>query len=233
LAIQIIYHEIRRYGHGYCSIDAVEMGIVRMFKIRVRGKFYLSCWIATAFLATACQGNSTVDSSHGDSIGQLNGFLAKNGNVIRVEDVPITVQMGSDVPSLIKDACGQAAETLNKAAGRDLLKLSSNGSASRFSILWGVSRSSQPDHQASTELTIEKNTIVGAEIGFDTAHFTYSNLPDPTNVDAESVCLHELGHMLGFAHSTSTKSFMYPVLQNGQVRRQLSEADLRNFGQIY
>jgi uncharacterized repeat protein (TIGR01451 family) len=44
--------------------------------------------------------------------------------------------------------------------------------------------------------------------------------------DFETVAMHELGHGIGLGHSTDTSSVMYPSLANGDVRRDLSTADL-------
>jgi hypothetical protein len=54
---------------------------------------------------------------------------------------------------------------------------------------------------------------------------------DPSQIgsseyDFETVAMHELGHGIGLGHSTDTFSVMYPTLANGNVRRDLSTADL-------
>ena len=47
-----------------------------------------------------------------------------------------------------------------------------------------------------------------------------------TNVDLQSLIVHELGHVLGLAHNATTGSVMNITLEDGQDRRKLGVVDL-------
>jgi predicted Zn-dependent protease len=61
-------------------------------------------------------------------------------------------------------------------------------------------------------------------------NFSYNMSDDTsfTNVDLDSLLVHELGHVLGLAHNTEDGSAMHATLDEGQVRRKLGDVDLQD-----
>lgn len=82
--------------------------------------------------------------------------------------------------------------------------------------------------QARTTIYWSGNQIFEADMRIDAQNFTfnYSDTTSFSNVDLDSLILHELGHVLGLAHTTAVGSAMHATLDEGQVRRQLGQIDL-------
>ncbi|KAF9661535.1 hypothetical protein SADUNF_Sadunf19G0078900 [Salix dunnii] len=58
---------------------------------------------------------------------------------------------------------------------------------------------------------------------------------DPTmdQTDLESVSVHEMGHLLGLRHSNDPAAIMYPSLQIGTKKRDLTQADIDGIHALY
>ncbi|XP_030469881.2 metalloendoproteinase 1-like [Syzygium oleosum] len=54
-----------------------------------------------------------------------------------------------------------------------------------------------------------------------------------TQIDLESVALHEIGHVLGLAHSNDEKAVMYAVTLAGSVKRDLQQDDINGIRVLY
>ncbi|XP_071731097.1 metalloendoproteinase 3-MMP-like [Rutidosis leptorrhynchoides] len=52
-------------------------------------------------------------------------------------------------------------------------------------------------------------------------------------VDLESVALHEIGHLLGLAHSNDPNAVMYPTLDEGSIKRSLTPDDIQGIKALY
>ncbi|KAI4351513.1 hypothetical protein L6164_005879 [Bauhinia variegata] len=59
----------------------------------------------------------------------------------------------------------------------------------------------------------------------------WSNNPGSTQVDLESVALHEIGHILGLAHSSNADAVMFPAY--GGKRRSLGQDDIDGIRKLY
>lgn len=90
--------------------------------------------------------------------------------------------------------------------------------------------------QESSDLTIaitaysfdtDSKIITNADIIFNDQYYTFSygNPVLVNEIDFESSLLHELGHFLGMSHVQEKESIMYPSLNKGQIKRNISEKD--------
>lgn len=74
--------------------------------------------------------------------------------------------------------------------------------------------------------------IVHADILFN-ADFSFSINGTMGSYDLPSVALHELGHVLGLKHESTTTSIMYPYLGAGVLHRALQAIDKSNISELY
>jgi len=72
-------------------------------------------------------------------------------------------------------------------------------------------------------------------INADPSNFRYYLGSDSnfSGVDLQSLVLHELGHVLGLAHNSTTGSVMNTTLKDNQERRQLGKVDLESLACEY
>ncbi|WCJ35746.1 matrix metalloproteinase [Euphorbia peplus] len=67
---------------------------------------------------------------------------------------------------------------------------------------------------------------------FDGAE-TWSENPEPTEVDLESVAVHEIGHLLGLDHSEDPNAIMYATFAYGITKRELATDDIQGIRALY
>ena len=86
----------------------------------------------------------------------------------------------------------------------------------------------KPTEQARTTIYWSGSEVFEADMRINASNFTYNYEPGANfaNVDLDSLVLHELGHILGLAHTTAVGSAMHATLDEGQVRRKLGTVDL-------
>ncbi|KAM7277760.1 hypothetical protein ACFE04_004894 [Oxalis oulophora] len=61
----------------------------------------------------------------------------------------------------------------------------------------------------------------------------WSTEPRSDEMDLESVAVHEIGHLLGLAHTMDPKAIMYPIIDQGIIKRDLSQDDIDGIHFLY
>jgi hypothetical protein len=86
----------------------------------------------------------------------------------------------------------------------------------------------KPTEQARTTIYWAGTEIFEADMRINAHNFTfnYGTETSFSNVDLDSLVLHELGHVLGLAHNATHGSVMNITLDNGQDRRKLGDPDM-------
>ncbi|XP_026432446.1 metalloendoproteinase 1-like [Papaver somniferum] len=72
----------------------------------------------------------------------------------------------------------------------------------------------------------------GEEAHLD-ADENWSSNPDQSMIDLESLCLHELGHVLGLGHSSDTNAVMFSGIGGGQQKRKPTTDDINAISALY
>ncbi|KAF2308625.1 hypothetical protein GH714_011490 [Hevea brasiliensis] len=62
---------------------------------------------------------------------------------------------------------------------------------------------------------------------------SWSTNPDMNHMDLESVALHELGHVLGLAHSQDPNAVMHSGIAAGTIKRDLTQDDIEGIQALY
>ncbi|KAF8031798.1 hypothetical protein BT93_D0878 [Corymbia citriodora subsp. variegata] len=61
----------------------------------------------------------------------------------------------------------------------------------------------------------------------------WSTSPSSYQVDLESVAVHEIGHLLGLAHSADQNAVMFAILEEGSMKRDLRQDDINGIHALY
>ncbi|KAI3853530.1 hypothetical protein MKX03_017261 [Papaver bracteatum] len=72
----------------------------------------------------------------------------------------------------------------------------------------------------------------GGEAHLD-ADENWSTNPDQSMIDLETLCLHELGHVLGLGHSSDTNAVMFSGIGGGQLKRTPTADDINGISALY
>ncbi len=149
---------------------------------------------------------------------------------------PATLILSADWPQEFIPAAQSAAEAWNKIAGRtvvtisiDSVLLSPKASRDGLNGLYWLKEWSEDLRtiQAVTNLIFKNNLIIDADIKVNAKYFSfYLDTPNSAfQVHMESLLIHEIGHLLGLRHLTTTPTVMEPVLLPSILRNDISELD--------
>lgn len=153
-------------------------------------------------------------------------------------NVPVKLYLHKSIPHEAYAAIDRAVEEINLKAGKghDLLKIIARGVDGPLNpakdgysmIYWYKEWDGNRSEQARTTIYWQGAEIFEADMRINAATFSYNEGEDSnfTNVDLQSLVLHELGHVLGLAHNATTGSVMNITLEDGQDRRKLGVVDL-------
>jgi hypothetical protein len=169
---------------------------------------------------------------------------------------PIVLNLEKGMPEIVKDGIFNAAYSWNEAIESELItineevELSDSGFDDRlqdgissvyFEQQWCFSNTAM-----GSTFWIggqEERLIAAADIYLNAAHYSLGDAlaarpeSDMPLVDIESLALHEIGHLLGLAHSpfSDGPSVMQsvPLIHSGNISRQLSDLDITRVRYIY
>jgi hypothetical protein len=101
-------------------------------------------------------------------------------------------------------------------------------------IMWGTP--SQPAVALTTYWAYTTGEIIECDIVFDDSYNWSSTTPNSSQMDVQTVALHELGHWLNLKdlyNSGDSSNIMYGYVSNGQVKRVLQPCDISGICYIY
>jgi Matrixin len=76
--------------------------------------------------------------------------------------------------------------------------------------------------------------IVDVDIEFNGAEFDWTVFDEDVNIDVQGIATHEIGHLVGLAHSEDNTSVMYFEYEPGELRqRDLTEDDAAGISYLY
>lgn len=152
------------------------------------------------------------------------------------QSVPVVMYFHTSVPAQFEANIRAAAESWNKAFGRNILIIESarvggggpardNKNVIYFLNTWEADRASE---QARTSLYWVGDQIQEADIRVNQNYQFYVTGAAATGsaVNIQALLLHEMGHVIGLRHNDASPSVMATYLKANQDRNQLQEADM-------
>ncbi len=175
--------------------------------------------------------------------------FVQNSELQRVSwknNVPVKLYLHNSVPTEAYAAIDRAIMEFNTrlGGGREVFKIVGRGATGEadakkdgFSVIYWLKTwdPKKPTEQARTTIYWAGSQIFEADLRINASTFEYYFGSDTSfsSVDLDSLLVHELGHILGLAHSPKEGSVMNATLNHGQVRRTLDDKDLQSLNCEY
>jgi hypothetical protein len=152
-------------------------------------------------------------------------------------DTPITLYIHKSFPSQFRGSIEIATKTWESAIGRPVFKIVYDANIPDSPRKDGVSaiywlstwESSKPNEQARTSIYWEGNQLTEADMRINDFQFNFYESGDPGEraVHLPSLLIHELGHVLGLAHTDAEISVMNTYLSSLTTRTSLTKVDTK------
>ena len=222
---------------------------------------FFCCLLIICLHAIACGGYNSERrvSSHTPEGGAVESELSA-GLVGWKETVFLLVH--EKAPSNIIAAIYKASDSWNRAVGFSLIEVSGSFSAERggglysslddtFTVVyfeenWNNTTGKQAETLATTVWEVSDDspdTIVRGDVILNAQYYYFSDALDEGFVDtglqvadAETVLLHEMGHLLGLGHASDDEGSVMlskTAVGYGAAKRVLSGQDIENIKQLY
>jgi predicted Zn-dependent protease len=154
-------------------------------------------------------------------------------------NIPIKIYVDTSVPVELRDTVKSAINVWNTQLNKTVLvyageKSGTQPSHDNLNIIywrssWDQSSETSRDEQANTTIYYADNQLIEADIQVNASGtYLYSTSPNPSQVDLQSLLVHEIGHVLGMKHNQDEPSVMASKLSDGVQRRDLFSADVTN-----
>ena len=171
--------------------------------------------------------------------------FVQNSDQLRVSwgsKLPVRLYVHHSVPKEYYGAIERAVKQWNDGLkqGRELIHIEGWGTTGLetpgrdgYSVIYWLSdwEASKPTEQARTTIYWTGNRIYEADMRINAHNFTFYGAESSDSivgVDLESLVIHELGHVLGLAHTTANGSVMVPSLASNTARRDPGTMDIQS-----
>lgn len=154
------------------------------------------------------------------------------------QSLPVKLYIDPSVPTDYDAVLQAAAKQWEDAMGRSLFTFertttTSTPAKDNRNVIYFVNPWTDPDTtlQGMSSLSWTNNQLVEADVKIDSQYFTYyiSTASSNMQVHAESLFVHELGHVLGLKHlADGTSSVMLQVLNYDVVRDTPTAQDIED-----
>lgn len=163
------------------------------------------------------------------------GFVQNSeGQRVSWRSRPVNMFVSSDVPQDAYPAIQKAMDKWNQTLGYKILVLAGVSNSKEpandgKNVIYWPSTWTDPksNEQGNTTIFWKGEQISEADIKINAQSyvFSYDTSPSTSQVDLESLFLHELGHVLGLKHEDAQVSVMNRVLAKGSSRTSPYEVD--------